>query len=60
MFIAVIVDGDGFRFVSAWRNEDAFQEVIATSLGPDFAAVGLTTVDIEVAPALSMAIPGGA
>lgn len=58
LFLAV-GRGDGvFRFVSAWRTEDAFRDVMATMLGPDLATVGAQASGLSVTEVLSMAIPG--
>ena len=57
-FMAVIAADTGFRFVSAWRSEEGFREVLDTLLAQDLTAVGLEAADVQVAPAVSMAIPG--
>lgn len=58
MFIAATAVHSGFRFVSAWRSEEEFRAVLDDMLGPDLATVSLHATDIEVAPVVSMAIPG--
>jgi hypothetical protein len=58
MFFATTQTGSGFRCVTAWRTEGAFQAVLDTMLGPDLATVGLTATAITVSDAISMAIPG--
>ena len=58
MFFATVPADSGFRCISAWRTESAFQAVLDTMLGPDLSSVGLSAADIRAFPALSMAIPG--
>ncbi len=58
MFIAATASDSGFRFVSAWRTEADFRSVLETMLGPDLATVSLAVADVQVSPAVSMAIPG--
>lgn len=58
LFIAVTPRGSGFHFVSVWRTEEAFRDVLATMLQPDLDAVGARASNIVVGPVLSMAIPG--
>lgn len=58
MFIAATAVDSGFRFVSAWRSEAEFRAVLEDMLGPDLARVSLNATNIEVAPVVSMAIPG--
>lgn len=60
MFLAVSPHEQGFRFVSAWRTEDAFHEAMDTMLGPDLQAVAASASGVTVSPVLSMAIPGTA
>jgi hypothetical protein len=58
MFLAVTPRGSGFHFVSVWRTEEAFRDVLDTMLGPDLDAVGASAGHVVVGPVLSMAIPG--
>ncbi|MGH3116273.1 MAG: hypothetical protein ACRDQ2_04040, partial [Gaiellales bacterium] len=58
LFIAASAVDSGFRFVSAWRTEAEFRAVVQDMLGPDLASVGLNATNIEIAPVVSMAIPG--
>ena len=58
MFLAVSPRGSSFHFVSAWRSEEAFREVLETMLGPDLTAVGASASNVVVDPVMSMAIPG--
>ena len=58
MFLAVTPRAASFHFVSAWRSEDAFREVLADMLGPDLKAVGASASNIVIGPVTSMAIPG--
>lgn len=58
MFIAVVPRSAGFHFVSVWRTEEAFRDVLATMIAPDFAAEGISAGAAVVSPVSSMAIPG--
>lgn len=58
MFIAAAAAEDGFRFVSAWRTQAAFEAVLEAMLGPDLGSVGLAPSGIQVSTAAMMAIPG--
>lgn len=58
LFIVATAVDSGFRFVSAWRTEAEFRAVVQDMLGPDLASVGLNATNIEIAPVVSMAIPG--
>lgn len=58
MFLAVVPDGDGFRFTSVWRTEAHLRAVLDDMLGPDAREVGVELTDVTVSPVISMAIPG--
>jgi len=58
LFLAATPRGSTVHFVSAWRTEEAFREVLASMLGPDLEAVGAAASDVVVGPIMSMAIPG--
>lgn len=58
LFLAVTPRASAFRFVSAWRSEEAFSAVMDDMLGPDLTAVGANASNVVVGPIMSMAIPG--
>lgn len=58
LFLAVTPHDGAFRFVSAWRTEDAFRVALDSMLAPDLATVGAVVSDVVVGSVMSMAIPG--